>query len=264
MNSRRWRRALIARLLALFLLTATPLGAPGFIWPGSWRPDVRSARNYAEGRAGTVTFAIKGLDGRMHGHDIGATAPMASTFKVMLLLTYLRQHSVRHRPLNANDKALLGPMIQVSDSVAATQVRDIVGVDAIERLVDDAHLTDFTYNSVWGLSRDSARDQTRLMYHFERYIPKRHRHYALHLLATITPSQRWGVGQLDLGHWKLFFKGGWGSGSGAVDHQVALIKSHGERLALTILTQNDGSHDYGKQTLEGVARRLLQGLEHVP
>ena len=154
-------------------------------------------------------------------------------------------------------------MIESSDSVAATRVRDIVGVPAIERLARDAHLRDFTYNSIWGLSTDSSRDQARLMYHLERYIPKRHRNYAHRLLRGIVPSQRWGVGQVKLGHWKLFFKGGWGSGSGAVDHQVALIKSHGERISLAILTENDGSHDYGKQTLEGVAKRLLRGLRRV-
>jgi Beta-lactamase enzyme family len=261
---RRPTAALVCTALALSLLALPQLTDATIIWPGAWHPHVRAAKRYAERRAGTVHFAVKGLDGRMRGFHVGATAPMASTFKVLLLLTYLRQHSVRHRALKDSERALLGPMIRVSDSVAATRVRDIVGVDAIERLAHDAHLRDFTYNAVWGLSRDSSRDQVRLMYHLERYIPKRHRHYAMRLLRTITPSQRWGVGRLDLGHWKLFFKGGWGSGSGAVDHQVALIKARGERVSLAILTENDGTHDYGKETLEGVAKRLLHGLSHVP
>ena len=46
------------------------------------------------------------------------------------------------------------------------------------------------------------------MYRLEHYIPDRHEAYARYLLSHITPSQRWGVGALDLGDWKVFFKGG--------------------------------------------------------
>jgi hypothetical protein len=253
----------LALPLVLVLAAGCWLAAPG---PAKqkhgWQPHVHAAKSYAAGRAGVVRFAVIGLDGVMHRLDGSGTAPMASTFKVMLLATYLRQHSVRHRPLHHSDTQLLGPMIKRSDSVAATRVRDIVGVPAIERLARDAKLRDFTYNSVWGLSRDSARDQVRFMYRLERYIPRRHRAYALRLLANIVPSQRWGIGQVRLPGWKLFFKGGWGSGSGAVDHQIALLKRHGERVAVAILTESDPSHTYGKQTLKGISRRLLHGIGH--
>ena len=60
--------------------------------------------------------------------------------------------------------------------------------------------------------------------------------------------------------WALYFKGGWGSGSGAVDHQVALLRRGKRRLSLAILTTGNPGHEYGKATLEGVARRLLRGL----
>jgi len=58
----------------------------------------------------------------------------------------------------------------------------------------------------------------------------------------------------------VYFKGGWGSGSGAVDHQVALL-THGDiRLSVAVLTASNGSHATGKATLECVFRRLLRGL----
>ena len=60
--------------------------------------------------------------------------------------------------------------------------------------------------------------------------------------------------------WHLFLKGGWGSGSGRVDHQVALLKRGHHRIALAVFTQFDPSHSYGKQTLRGIAARLLAGL----
>jgi hypothetical protein len=118
----------------------------------------------------------------------------------------------------------------------------------------------FRYNPVWGLSRSSPLDQSRFMLRLDRFIPARHRGYARRQLARIVPSQRWGIGRVRLRGWRLYFKGGWGSGTGAVDHQVAFLESDGMRIALAIFTVGNPSHGYGKQTLRGVAARLLRGL----
>jgi hypothetical protein len=99
------------------------------------------------------------------------------------------------------------------------------------------------------------------MYHLQRLIPKRHRSYGRWLLSHVVRSQRWGVGRVVPPGWKLFLKGGWGSGSGRVDHQVALLKHGRKRVGLAIFTEFSPSHSYGKRTLRGVARRLLAGLE---
>jgi beta-lactamase class A len=257
----RWPLALALPLLVAALV-ASAAAQPSTHRRAGWQPGVRAAKRYARGRAGEIGFAVVGLDGREHGLHTRMTAPAASVFKVMLLAAYLRQPTVRHRPLDHADKHLLGPMIRVSDSVAATRVRDIVGVPAIERLARAAHMHAFRYNPIWGLSRIDATDQARFMYRLGRYIPRRHRRYARGLLSSITPSQRWGVGRVRPRGWRLYFKGGWASGTGRVDHQVALLERHGQRVSLAILTQFDPSHDYGKRTLRGVARRLLRGLPH--
>jgi hypothetical protein len=62
--------------------------------------------------------------------------------------------------------------------------------------------------------------------------------------------------------WDLYFKGGWGSGSGAVDHQVVQLRNGHRRIGLAVLTEGNPSHTYGKATLEGVFRRLLEDLPH--
>jgi hypothetical protein len=98
------------------------------------------------------------------------------------------------------------------------------------------------------------------MDHFDRYVARRHRAFARNQLARIVPSQRWGIGRLRLPGWRLYFKGGWGSGTGAVDHQVAFLESGSARIALAVFTEGDGSHRYGKQTLYGIAARRLRGL----
>jgi Beta-lactamase enzyme family len=272
------RRTLAVALVALTAgigFAAAALGSsgdsrhPAAIGPpngggAGWRPSIKSAKRYAEHRAGDVSFAVIDLDGRLRAFHGSGTAPTASVIKVMFLTAYLRQRSVRHRHLRPADRRLLSPMIRRSDNVAATRVRDIVGRDAIERLARAARMRDFTYNETWGLSRTSARDQARFMYRLRRYIPKRHRRYARKLLSSIVPSQRWGIAKVKSKGWKLFFKGGWGTGTGRVDHQVALLQEHRRRIAVAILTQFDPSHSYGKRTLKGVAERLLRGLPRLP
>jgi hypothetical protein len=41
----------------------------------------------------------------------------------------------------------------------------------------------------------------------------------------------------------------------------AVLLVHGcARVSIAVLSMNDGSHDYGKQTLRGIFARLLAGL----
>ena len=122
-------------------------------------------------------------------------------------------------------------------------------------------MRDFRWaGGAWGSSRSSPRDQARFFFRIERLLPRRHRSYGMHLLADIVGPQRWGVGRVKHKGWRLFFKGGWGSGSGAVDHQVALLRKGKKRVALAVFTDGNPSQAYGNQTLRGTARRLLVGL----
>jgi hypothetical protein len=249
-------RAAVA--LAAAALAAAP--AAHAVPPPGWEPDVAAARAYAQQREGVITFHVRTERGRW-SLDADRTVPSASVIKAMLMVAYLSRPSVRDRALTAADHALLDPMIRRSDNVAATRVRDIVGDAALHRLAHRAHMTRFTTHPVWGLSRITARDQTRLWLRFESFVPARHRAEAMALLATIVPKQRWGFGRLAYPPgWELFFKGGWGSGTGLVEHQVALLRRGEERVAIAILTTGSPSHAYGKRTLRGVAARLLRGL----
>ena len=59
----------------------------------------------------------------------------------------------------------------------------------------------------------------------------------------------------------MHLKGGRGSGTGAVDHQVVLLRGPGGgRVALAVMTTNSPDHAYGKRTLRGVFERLLRDL----
>jgi beta-lactamase class A len=228
----------------------------------AWQPGVLAAEAYARTRRGQVSFAVRTACGEW-GRRQDRAVPSASVLKAMLLVAYLQRDGVRSRPLDARQRALLAPMIRRSDNAAATRVLALVG--GAPRLQRDAERWGMrafkAIDNPWGMSRVTARDQARFFLHIDRRLPPRHRAYALTLLRTIVPSQRWGVGGVAPHGWSLHFKGGWGSGTGAVDHQVALLTRGDQRVALAIMTTADGTHAYGEQTLRGVAGRLLRGLE---
>lgn len=225
----------------------------------AWTPHIRQARSYAATRAGGISFGVRTERG-LRGVDMGRTVPSASVLKPMLLVAYLRRPGVRHRRLTRTERALLGPMIRRSDNAAASRVCNIVGTGGLARLAGRVHMRRFHATRPWGLSQIDVADQTRFLLHIDRYVPRRHRRYALRLLGSIVPSQRWGIARVRPRGWALYFKGGWGSGTGWADHQVALLRRGRRRMAVAILITSSPSHAYGKQTLRGIAARLLRGL----
>ena len=151
-------------------------------------------------------------------------------------------------------------MIRVSDNDDAQIIFDTVGQAGLSALAQRVGMTHFATNPVWGETHITPRDQTRFFLHIDGYVVARHRSYAMRLLRSISPADRWGIGELPLPGWKLYFKGGWGYGTGLEDHQVVLLARGCARLSLAVLTMYDGSHPYGKDTLKGIFERLLRGF----
>jgi Beta-lactamase enzyme family len=221
---------------------------------------VHSAAAYANKRAGHVRFAVR-TERRLWKWHGGDTVPSASVLKAMLLVAYLDKPSVRHRALTKADFRLIGPMIRRSDNTAATRVLGIVGPAGVYAIARHAGMRRFSLvTGIWGQSRIDAIDQARFFLHIDDRVVPRHRATALHLLSTIVPEQRWGIGRIRVPGWRVFFKGGWGSGTGAVDHQVALLRNGARRVSVAVLTTGSPNHAYGKETLRGVFARLLRGL----
>ncbi len=235
------------------------LAAPAVAQAERWRPGLEAAREYAETRAGTISFALRTRH-RLYRSDAYRVYRSASVVKAMLLVAYLNHESVRGRKLNGADLALLDPMIRRSDNVAASRVRDFVGNGALEHLADRIRMGRFASTPSWGDTQITAAGQSKLFLRIDRYVVRRHRATAMRLLRTVIGPQRWGIAQAPHPGWTLHFKGGWGD-YGEVDHQIALLRRGKRRIAVAILMTGFPSHDYGKQTLEGIARRLLHGLD---
>jgi len=251
------------RVLCLAILTVLLFPAAAVADAPDWAPDVDSARRYAESRPASVSFAVRTED-RVWGHRSTAVVRSASVIKAMLMVAYLNHPAVRGRDLRASDRALLRPMVRRSDNVAATRVRDYVGDARITRLARRAGMTRFRVHPRWGLSSITASDQTRFFLRVDELTVARHRAFALRELRSIVPSQRWGIGQVVPSGWTAHFKGGWGSGTGLVDHQVVLLRRGTQRVSIAVMTTGNPSHASGKATLEGVFRRLVRGLAAAP
>ena len=277
------RRSLAGLILAALALAGIGAGAAAAVGPASgagsrrhpapclvpgrrapldrlWRPNVLSAIGYARLRQGDIAFGVR------TAHAFYAYRPdhqewSASVLKAMLLVAYLSRPSVARRALSAGERALLGPMITESDNDAANTIDEIVGDTALDALATRVGMRSFVARQpIWGESLITVRDQTRFFLSIDSFIPRRHRLYAMRVLASIVPAQRWGIGEVAPRGWKLYFKGGWGSGTGLIDNQVALLTRGCARVSIAVLTMDDGSHAYGKQTLEVIFRKLLAGL----
>jgi protein MpaA len=219
-----------------------------------------AAIGYAHTRVGDIAFAVR-TDRSFHGYRPDHVEWSASVVKAMLMVAYLDLPSVADRPIEDYDNSLLIPMITVSDNNAADQVDTIVGTAGLDALAARVGMTHFAAAApIWGETQITARDQTRFFLHIDGYVVARHRSYAMRLLRSISPADRWGIGELPLPGWKLYFKGGWGYGTGLEDHQVVLLARGCARVSLAVLTMYDGSHPYGKATLKGIFARLLRGF----
>jgi hypothetical protein len=256
------RRALVL-LLLVFLVVPTAAGAGTSTTPKPWEPAYRSALNYAKHRRGIIAFALRTPTQRWVYRQ-KRTMPAASTFKTLALTAYLIK--ARNRNLNSHDKALLHPMITRSSDSATDQVVRYVGWGLIKAVARKVPMYHFHGNTkIWGRSRIDAIDMANYMLHIDEFMPERHRAYGLKLLASVIGPQRWGVAKVRPKGWHLYFKSGWGLGTGWVDHQVVLLTKGDMRVSVAVLQQKIGNskaaHAYGKNSLKGLFGRLLKGLD---
>jgi hypothetical protein len=247
-------------------VAARARGSGGCAVPGTdrsidqiYRPDMRAAIAYAHTRAGDIAFAVR-TAGRFYGYRPDHVEWSASMVKSMMLVAYLDEPWVADRTLNGHDGSLLWPMITQSNNDAADQVYEIVGPGALYALAARVGMRSFSTQSIWGETHVTARGLTKFFLHIDSYVVPRHRGYAMAALSKIVPYERWGVGEVSPPGWKLYFKGGWGSGTGLIDSQVALLRRGCSRVSVAVLTMYDGSHAYGKATLRGLFARLLRGM----
>jgi zinc D-Ala-D-Ala dipeptidase len=218
---------------------------------------LRAVQRWLRSRAGINSWALVDSWGRMHRFAPGRVYVSASLVKAMLLVAYLR--GIGNRAPDAGERASLDPMIKVSSNDAADIVYYRVGDAALYRLARLARMRNFSVAGYWANAHFSAEDQARFFNRIDRLVPKASRGYARGLLSSIVSYQRWGFSRYSLAAgFKTFFKGGWrGTGAGQLVHEAALFERGRTRVSMAVLTDGNPSHDYGTETLRGVAQRIF-------
>jgi hypothetical protein len=211
---------------------------------------VASARRYASSRQGAISFSVIEDETALRGLDQTTTYLSASVIKAMVMVAVLQRQS---------SNALLEPMITASDNAAAIALWNQVGAQALRDVAKRAGMKRFEIGAHLFEARIDTADQARFFLRIDKLVPKSRRAYARKLLAGIVSWQRWGIAPAAKRHgFSIRFKGGWRTG---LQHQVASLERDGRRLAIAVLTYDQPSAEYGQETIEGIAERLLSRAE---
>jgi hypothetical protein len=220
--------------------------------------DVARARKFAAKRSDHVSFAVIDTHGELHGYRHRVRFPAGSIVKAPLLVARLRELGRAGAELTPGERERLAAMIRWSDNDAADAAYATVGDPALIETAEGAGMRRFAITGHWGNAQITAADGARFMARARRILPERHRRLAMGLLAGIVTEQRWGIPEVARG-WRIWFKGGWtDTRRGELVSQVALLRRGDRRIAVAILTDGQPSQAYGRETLHGIAARLLK------
>ena len=221
--------------------------------------SMRAAWRFARRRGGQVSLAVVDTRGRLRGRDAGRRYVSASVVKAMLLVAELRRLRRDGLPLDGTTSDLLGGMIVTSDNDSADAVYARLGDAGLLEVAKLARMRSFTVAGHWANAQVTAADLARLFSRMRGLLPRRHRRFALDLLASVVREQRWGLPRAAGSRWRTHFKGGWReTGSGQLVHQAAWLHRGDRELAIAVLTDAQPSRLYGIHTVRGIADRLLR------
>ncbi|GAB3684940.1 serine hydrolase [Actinocorallia lasiicapitis] len=219
----------------------------------------RDVDRYLAARPGRAAVQVTDLsDGQTFGHHADEAYVMASVAKIDILVARLLT-GVRLSPV---ERRLTGRMIRFSDNKAADAlfrtVGDGAGLTAVNRRL---RLTcTLAYEGNWGGSTTCPGDQVRLLRVLATggTVLPLSRAYALDLMTTVAPAQRWGVSAAALPGDRVALKNGWTplkyQGSGWAVNSVGRITGHGHDFLIAVLTSEQPSMSAGIATVEHLAR----------
>ncbi len=219
---------------------------------------LQAARQYAESRTGFVSFATLNSEGRLRGLDSDRQYAAASVVKSMLLAAETRRLNHDGGEIDSETDSLLTAMITASDNAAADSIYARVGDAGLNAAAERAGMSHFTVAGHWGNAQIAAGDMALFFSDLDRQFPRRFREYAKGLLGSVIESQRWGIPAVAGDHWAVRLKGGWLPDHALVHQAVELRERDGSRsMSIVVLTDEQPSFEYGIETVQGTAARLL-------
>jgi beta-lactamase class A len=191
----------------------------------------------------------------------------ASTVKATILAALLRKADEQHRSLTAKEKSEAWSMITVSDNDAASYLWDDVGMWWLQHFLNLAHMTRTTLGTggYWGLTLETADDESLLLHLLVNPNPvltPGNRSYALHLMANVVASQRWGTPAGVPSGFAVHVKNGWlpVPGYGWFIDSLGAFTKTGQAYTVDILTDRNSTMSYGVTTVQDIARVINRDL----
>ncbi|GAA3227556.1 serine hydrolase [Actinocorallia longicatena] len=235
--------------------------------PAAAAPVRKSPREaverYLKTRPGRASVMVRDLrTGATFGYHQHERYITASVMKVNILVGLLAQD--RRVPWGT-----AGQMIRHSDNTAADSLYRLAGrgpgMGRVDRRLGLNHTVPFP--TVWGATRTDPDDQVKLLGFLagdKGPLSAAERRRVLHLMETVTPDQRWGIGAAARRGDRVANKNGWTpvrfQGSGWSVHSIGRITGHGHDYLVAVFSAEQPSMETGVRTVEGLARIAVGGL----
>ncbi|MEQ4725114.1 serine hydrolase [Nonomuraea sp. B19D2] len=232
---------------------------------------------YLAGRSGQATAMVKDLaTGRVYRYRPGERLITASTAKLQILMALLLKTPWKKLPQAVRHDA--ETMIRYSDNHAADRlwlrIGGAPGFTKAGRKLGLKHTQGVPGNCVdlycWGITRTSVDDQIRLIQALvspKSPLKAKDRDRVLDLMGRVVDGQNWGISAAACEGDRVALKNGWlkhVSNKLWATISVGLLRRDGHDYAIAVLTEGNPQVGYGIATVEGVAKRIMQGFRKCP
>ena len=268
-------------LTATAATTASPRAQPSASAGPGGRHDPLgvTAASYVSSRADIVLAAVYDLrTGQTWQLGQGQPQDEASVVKLDVLETLMAERARSGTELSASDQTLAEEMIEDSDNDAATSLwYEVGGASSIRSFNYAAGLADTAPSSCvncpgfpwpgWGLTTTIPGDQLallRVLVEPNSLLTSAERSYALSLMESVTPAQRWGVSGGVPAQATVALKNGWLSLSSADNdwqiNSVGWISGSGRDYLMAVLTTRNPTEQYGIDTIDELAAMVWNDM----
>ena len=195
-----------------------------------------------------------------------------SAIKVLILVTTLKVAQDRGRALTSTQKSLASRMIRHSDNDATDALITWATVRRCRIVADQLGMRDtevlggtvFRSSSWWGHSTSTTRDLVQLMNHLVlgTYLSSGRRAYARRLMASVTSTQTWGLGDGLPDDVHVELKNGWGPRSdGYRLNGLGHVSGRGRNYQMSFLSRSYDGYSYGQTTVNRLSRIVFDALD---
>lgn len=240
--------------------------------PHDTRRELTAALDrYMAGRVGVAGLSVRdNRNGRYYAWR-PRSGQTHSAIKVLILIATLKVAQDRGRDLTATQKSQCSRMIRYSDNDATDALMVAVGAPYCQRVANALGMTStkvlggtvFRSDTWWGHSTSTTRDllvlEDSLVY--TSYLSTSRRIYARGLMASVTSTQTWGLGDGLPSDVHVELKNGWGPRSdGYRLNGLGHVKGRGRSYQMAFLSTTHGGYSYGQTTVNRLSRIVFDEL----